>query len=181
MEDLALHILDIAQNSLEAGASKIEIEIQEDLCADLFTIQVRDNGRGMDPKTAVKALDPFFTTRETRRAGLGIPLMAAACRAAGGQLTLDSKPGSGTAILAAFRHGHIDRAPLGNIEATLMVLLSGQPRKDVFFRHQVEDRVFELNSRDFPAADIDAASPRGLAVLRKAIRKGESELRLSSQ
>jgi anti-sigma regulatory factor (Ser/Thr protein kinase) len=179
MEDLALHILDIAQNGLEAGASKIEIEIHEDLREDLLTIEVRDNGRGMDPETAAKAMNPFFTTRTTRRVGFGIPLMAAASKAAGGEFTIDSKPGSGTAILATFRHGHIDRAPLGDIEATLMVLFSGQPRKDVFFRHQVGERVFELDSRDFRAAEIDIASPLCLASVREAIRNGESGLRSS--
>lgn len=177
MEDLALHILDIAQNSLEAGASEIEIEIVENMRDDRLTIRVRDNGRGMDPETAAKVTDPFFTTRTTRRVGLGLPFMAAASKAAGGELTIDSKPGQGTTVLATFRHGHFDRAPLGDIEATLMVLLAGQPDRNVFFRHQVEDRVFELDSRDFRAADIDLASPMGLAILREAIRKGEAELR----
>jgi anti-sigma regulatory factor (Ser/Thr protein kinase) len=177
MEDLALHILDIAQNSLEAGASEIEIEIWENLQEDRLSIKVRDNGRGMNPETAAKVTDPFFTTRSTRNVGLGLPLMAAASRAAGGALTVDSKPGQGTTVVATFRHGHIDRAPLGDIEGTLMVLLAGHPNKDIFFRHQVEDRVFELDSRDFRAADIDLASPIGLAILREAIRKGESGLR----
>jgi 3',5'-nucleoside bisphosphate phosphatase len=177
MEDLALHILDIAQNSLEAGASEIEIEILEDLGNDRLTIRVRDNGRGMDSQTAAKVTDPFFTTRTTRKVGLGLPLMAAAAKASGGALTIDSNPGHGTTILATFGHGHIDRAPLGDVEATLMVLLAGQPNKDILFRHQVEDRVFEMDSRDFRAADIDLSSPIGLAILRAAIRKGESGLR----
>jgi 3',5'-nucleoside bisphosphate phosphatase len=179
MEDLALHILDIAQNSLEAGAGEIEIEIVENLREDRLTIRVRDNGRGMDSETAAKVTDPFFTTRTTRRVGLGLPLMAAASKAAGGALRIDSKLGQGTTVLATFRHGHIDRAPLGDLEATLMVLLAGQPDKDVLFRHQVEDRVFEMDSRDFRAADIDLSSPIGLTTLREAIRKGESGLRNS--
>jgi len=177
MEDLALHILDIAQNSLEAGASGIEIEIRESSSEDLLTIKVRDNGRGMDAETAAKVTDPFFTTRTTRRVGLGLPLMAAASKAAGGGLTIDSRPGKGTTIVATFRHRHIDRAPLGDIEGTLMVLLVGQSDRNIFYRHQIEDRVFEMDSRDFREAGIDLASPTGLAVLREAIRKGESGLR----
>ncbi len=176
MEDLALHILDIAQNSLEAGASEIEIEIREDIEQDRLTIRVQDNGRGMDPETAAKVTDPFFTTRTTRKVGLGLPLMTAACRAAGGALTIDSKPGQGTTITATFRHRHIDRAPLGDIEGSLMALIAGRPDKAILFRHQVEDRVFELDSRDFQAAGIDPASPTGLMVLREAIRTGESGL-----
>jgi anti-sigma regulatory factor (Ser/Thr protein kinase) len=177
MEDIALHILDIAQNSLEAGASTIEIEIWENLKEDRLVIEVRDNGRGMDSETLAKATDPFFTTRTTRRVGLGLPLMAAAAKAAGGAFTIDSKPGQGTSITAIFQHKHIDRAPLGDIETTLMVLLAGQPDKDIFFRHRIADRVFELDSRDFRAADIDLTSPVGLAILREAIRKGEAGLR----
>jgi hypothetical protein len=178
MEDLALHILDIAQNSLEAGASLIEIEINENLPEDLLLLQVRDNGRGMDPETAAKATDPFFTTRTTRRVGMGLPLLAAATRATGGTLAIDAKPGDGTTIKAAFQHSHMDRAPLGDIETTLMVLLAGQPDKDICFRHCMNDRVFELDSRDFRAADIDLTSPIGLAILREAIRKGEAGLRI---
>ena len=176
MEDLALHILDIAQNSLEAGAGTIEIEITENLRENLLTIVVRDNGRGMDPETVAKVTDPFFTTRTTRRVGMGLPLLGAAAKAAGGTLTIDSKPEQGTCIRATFQHGHLDRAPLGDIETTLMVLLAGQPERNICFRHRVEDREFELDSRDFRAADIDLASPAGLAVLREAIRRGEAGL-----
>jgi len=177
MEDLALHILDIVQNGIEAGATEIEIEIREDLREDLLSIRVRDNGRGMDPKTAAKVTDPFFTTRTTRKVGLGLPLMAAASKATGGGLTIDSKPGKGTAVLATFGRQHIDRAPLGDIEATLMALMAGRPDKHIFFRHQIDGRVFELDSGDFRAAEIDLASPLGLTILREAIRKGESGLR----
>lgn len=180
MEDLALHILDIAQNSLEAGARRIEIEIAESLQDDLLILEVRDDGRGMDAETVRKATDPFFTTRTTRRVGMGLPLLAAACRAAGGEFLIDSQPGRGTSIRATFQHGHLDRAPLGDIETTLMVLLAGRPDTDIFFRHKVNDMEFALDSRDFRAAHIDLASPVGLAVLREAIRQGESGLQAAA-
>lgn len=181
MEDLALHILDIVQNSLESGAGTIEIEIWEDSREDRMAIEVRDDGRGMDPETVARVTDPFFTTRTTRRVGMGVPLLAAAAKAAGGELTVDSKPGLGTLIRATFQHGHLDRAPLGDIETTLMVLLAGQPGRSICFRHRVNDREFELDSRDFLAADIDLSSPVGLAILREAIRKGESGLQVSGR
>jgi signal transduction histidine kinase len=181
MEDLALHILDIAQNSLEAGARRIEIEITESLRDNLLTLEVRDDGRGMDAETIRKATDPFFTTRTTRRVGMGLPLLAAASRAAGGEFFIDSEPGRGTSIRATFQHGHLDRAPLGDIETTLMVLLAGQPDRDIFFRHKVNDTEFALDSRDFRAAHIDLASPVGLAILREAIRQGESGLQAASR
>ncbi|MBP1599784.1 MAG: putative metal-dependent phosphoesterase, family, partial [Acidobacteria bacterium] len=111
MEDLSLHILDIAQNSIEAGATEVEIDLTESPKEDHLEIEVRDNGRGMDPETAARATDPFFTSRTTRRVGLGLPLLAEAARAAGGSLTLESRPGKGSRVRAVFRHGHIDRAP----------------------------------------------------------------------
>jgi anti-sigma regulatory factor (Ser/Thr protein kinase) len=179
MEDLALHILDIVQNSLEAGADSIEIEVTEKLRENLLIIGVRDNGRGMDPETVAKVIDPFFTTRTTRRVGMGLPLLAAAAKATGGALTIDSKPGQGTFIKATFQHRHLDRAPLGDIETTLMVLLAGQPERNICFRHRMDDLEFVLDSRDFRAANIDLATPAGIAILREAIRRGENGLQVS--
>jgi 3',5'-nucleoside bisphosphate phosphatase len=176
MEDLALHILDIVQNSLEAGAEIIDINILENVVENRLLIEIRDNGRGMDPETLAKATDPFFTTRTTRRVGMGLPLLAAAAKTADGSLNVDSKPGCGTTIRAAFKHGHIDRAPLGDLETTLMVLLAGRPDANIRFSHRVNEQVFELESRDFIAAGIDLASPEGLAILREAIRRGEASL-----
>jgi histidinol phosphatase-like PHP family hydrolase len=176
MEDLSLHILDIAQNSLEAGASLIEIEVSENLREDLLSILIRDNGRGMDSETLAKVTDPFFTTRTTRRVGMGLPLLSAATKAAGGTLAIDAKPELGTTIRATFQHSHLDRAPLGDMETTLMVLLTGQPDKAICFRHRVGDRIFEMDSRDFRAAEIDLTSPIGIAILREAIRRGEAGL-----
>jgi hypothetical protein len=177
MEDLALHILDIVQNSLEAGAGEIEIDIRENTKEDRLFIEIRDNGRGMDPEALAKATDPFFTTRTTRGVGLGLPLLAAAAKATEGSLAIDSKPGRGTAIRADFKHSHIDRAPLGDIETTLMVLLAGRPDANIRFSHRVNERVFELESHDFIMAGIDLTSPDGLATLREAIRRGEAGLR----
>jgi hypothetical protein len=178
MEDLSLHILDIAQNAVEAGATRVDIDLVEDRAADLLAIGVRDNGRGMDRATAAAATDPFFTTRTTRRVGMGLPLLAAAARAAGGVLSLESEPGQGTRVKATFRYSHIDRAPLGDIETTLMVLLAGNPDVDVLFRHVVSGREFSLCSKDVRAAlpGENLTSSHGLALLREAIRRGESQL-----
>jgi hypothetical protein len=176
MEDLALHILDIAQNSLEAGADKITIEILEDPAENRLAIEVRDNGRGMDPEILAQATDPFFTTRSTRRVGLGLPFLAAAARAAGGSTAIESMPGQGTSVKAAFEYEHMDRAPLGDIETTLMVLFTGQPDKGIYFRHRVGNKEFDLDTRDFQTAEIDLTSSSGMAILREAIRKGEAGL-----
>jgi hypothetical protein len=178
MEDLSLHILDIARNGIEAGATTVEIELTEDAARDLLAICVRDNGRGMDAATVARATDPFFTTRTTRRVGLGLPLLAAAARAAGGDMTVESTPGKGTRVMATFRYGHVDRAPVGDIETTLLVLVAGSPEVEILFRHVIGGRDYELSSRDLAAAldGASLASPQGLALLRAAIRQGEAEL-----
>jgi anti-sigma regulatory factor (Ser/Thr protein kinase) len=175
MEDLALHILDIAQNSIEAGASGIEIELQEEPASDRLIIEIRDNGLGMDAEACARAEDPFFTTRTTRRVGMGLSLLAEAARTAGGGLEIDSEPGKGSRVRAVFCYRHIDRAPIGDIETTLMVLLAGHPDLSIRFRHSVGQASFELDSRDLRLAGIDPATADGLAALRQVIRRGERE------
>lgn len=178
MEDLALHILDVARNGAEAGATLVEIELVEDPAADLLSIEVKDNGSGMDAKGAALALDPFYTSRTTRRVGLGLPLLAQAARASGGGLEVDSAPGRGTRVRARFRLGHVDRAPIGDLETTLLVLLAGAPGIDLVFRHAVPGREFVLDSRDLREV-LDGGSlctAEGLAFAREVIRRGESGL-----
>ena len=89
MEDLSLHILDIVENSIEAKASKIEIIINEDVKRDLLMIKIKDNGKGMDEETVKKVLDPFFTTRTTRRVGLGLSLLAQATKESNGNFEIE--------------------------------------------------------------------------------------------
>ncbi len=178
MEDLALHILDVAENAVEASATRIEIDVIEDLDADRIVIEIRDNGRGMDRDAAASAVDPFFTTRTTRRVGLGLPMLKQAAEAAGGGLTVRSEPGRGTTVTAAFGHRHLDRAPLGDLETTVMVLVASHPEADVTLTHRIGSREYSLSSRDLAAA-LDGSpigSAEGLALVRRAIRHGEDGL-----
>jgi len=178
MEDLALHILDIAQNGVEAGATLVEIGLNEDPLKDLLTIEVKDNGRGMNEETAARALDPFFTTRTTRKVGMGLPMLAAAARAAGGNFQLASEPGKGTALKASFQFSHIDRAPVGDLETTLLVLFAGHPDVEIRFKHAVCGEDYEVSTGDLRAALDGAvlASPEGLAFTREVVRRGEKAL-----
>jgi len=178
MEDLALHILDIARNGAEAGATRIDIRVDEDPAADVIRIVVADNGRGMDPATAALALDPFFTTRQTRVVGLGLPLLRQAAEAAGGGLTVTSAPGAGTRVEAVFGLGHLDRAPLGDLETTVLVLMASHPDIDLAWTHRRGRRDYSLATADVRAALDGAplASPAGLALLRAAVRSGERAL-----
>ncbi len=178
MEDLALHMLDIAQNALEAGATRLELVVAEETDRDRFDFEIHDNGRGMTPEAARQALDPFFTSRSTRRVGMGLSLLAQAARAAGGDLTIESTPGVGTRVHAWFQRSHVDRAPLGDLEGTLMALMAGHPDVDVGFRHRVGDRQFAVSSLNLTASleGRSLQSSEGLTQLRDAIRRGEAAL-----
>ncbi len=176
MDDLAMHVLDIAENSIEAGAGTLRVDLLENPEADTLVIEVRDDGPGMSPDQLARAQDPFFTTRTTRKVGMGLSLLAEAARAAGGDFGIESVPGQGTVVRASFRYGHIDRAPVGDIETTLMVLLAGHPELSIHFRHCVRNAVFELDSGDIPPGDL----PGRLSGMRAAIRRGESQLKRMS-
>jgi anti-sigma regulatory factor (Ser/Thr protein kinase) len=148
MEDLSLHVLDIAENSITAGASKIQITIREEIKKNLLRIEIIDNGRGMDETEIKKALDPFFTTKTTRHVGLGISLLAQSARESMGNISVKSKKGEGTTITADFQYDHIDRKPLGDIEKTLIVLIAGNPEIDVEFEHRRDTHEYRIDTTE---------------------------------
>lgn len=135
VEDLSLHILDIAENAINASASLIEVEIEEREEEDLLVITICDNGTGMEPRALERALDPFYTTKEGKITGLGLPLLAQAAKEAGGDLVVRSAPGEGTEVKATFSLSHIDLKPLGDIAATLQTLIAGHPEVDIHFHY----------------------------------------------
>ena len=147
MTELSLHILDIAQNSLKAGSTLTEIGVAADTAADTLSVVIRDNGRGMTDEQVRQAADPFFTTRTTRRVGLGISLFKLAAEQTGGSLSIRSAPGEGTAIETRFVLSHIDRTPLGDIGGTVYTLILCNPTLDFVFDYRVDDRHFTLDTR----------------------------------
>lgn len=130
MVDLSLHLMDIIQNSIRAGANRVIASITADNKTDLLTIHVKDNGAGMSRDMAERVTDPFFTTRTTRRVGLGIPLLKDAAEAAGGSVNVRSEADAGTEITATFRIGDIDRKPLGDIAQTMAILAAAHTDTD---------------------------------------------------
>lgn len=178
MQDLSLHILDIVENSLAAGATRVEIRIAEDLKADLMTIEIIDDGSGMDEEMMKRALDPFFTTKTVRRVGLGLPLLAEACRMSNGQMCLQSCPGKGTTVRATFQNSHIDRKPLGNMGDTLFTLIVGHPEVDLFFEHRKDGAHFSLDTGELKAdlGAIPLNTPEIASALRASILSGLEEL-----
>ncbi len=178
MRELSLHILDAMENSLEAGATLIEVTIEEDLAADRLTITIRDNGQGMSEEQLVRASDPFFTTRSTRHVGLGIPLFKAAAERCSGSLTITSQSEKGTTLQATFQHSHIDRAPLGDITGTLLAIILSESC-DVHYVHRVDGREFAFHTADIRAGleDIPLTHPAVRQWLEEFITEGEARLR----
>ncbi|MFA0889270.1 MAG: ATP-binding protein [Synergistales bacterium] len=148
LEDLSQHILDIAENSLNAGAGRVEITVEQNAEKNRLFLEVADNGHGMDAETVVKVLDPFYTTRTTRRVGLGLPFLKQSAELCGGFLSLQSKPGEGTTLKAEFALDCIDRPPLGNIPSTLVTLLAGAPNVRWIYRHVCDGRSFIFDSEE---------------------------------
>ena len=148
MRELSLNVLDIAQNSITAGANLIEIDVERDTKADRLTICVADDGCGMTAEQLERVRDPFYTTRTTRKVGMGIPLFRMAAEMAGGELTMDSAPGRGTTVTATFQDSHIDRMLLGDMCATVTTLIRLNPTLDFRYRLAVDDAAFLLDTRE---------------------------------
>jgi anti-sigma regulatory factor (Ser/Thr protein kinase) len=146
LEDLSLHILDIVENAISAKAKRIEILVVEEPREDRLTIEIQDDGIGMDEEVSQKAVDPFFTTRSSRRVGLGLSLLAQAAHEAGGMLRIESELGKGTKVTATFQYHHIDRKPLGSMIETMMTLLLGNPELEFFYTHKKEEKSYILSS-----------------------------------
>lgn len=137
MRELSLHILDIAENSAAADASTVSIGININLATDRLAIWVSDNGRGMDQETARQITDPFYTSRTTRKVGLGIPLLKEAAESCDGGLSIESTPGIGTRLDAWFKHSHIDRMPLGDVSELFICLLVGESNIHWIFEYSI--------------------------------------------
>ena len=167
MEDISLHILDIAENSVRADAKTIEIIIVHDTARDLLLIEVNDDGRGMDAATLAKVRDPFFTTKH-KKTGLGIPLLSQAAEQAGGTVTVDSAPGKGTKVSGTFQWSHVDRPAIGNLADTVLTLIAGHPDRDILYEVREGDRAFRLDTRQI-RTDLDDVPINAPAVL-EAIR-----------
>ncbi len=136
MRELSLNVMDIAQNSISAGASLITVTVVEDRPGDTLSISVEDNGKGMSPETVQKVIDPFYTTRTTRSVGLGVPLFKMEAEMTGGSFQIDSQLGVGTTLTAVFKPSSVDMIPLGDINGTVQLLISCNPKLDFVF-HRV--------------------------------------------
>jgi signal transduction histidine kinase len=151
MRELSLNILDIAQNSISAGASLTEILVEENTAEKTLLIGIYDNGKGMSEEQVKNVQDPFFTTRTTRKVGMGIPLFKLAAEQTGGSFKISSELGVGTRVDALFKTDSIDFTPLGDIEATVSTIVSMNEDKDFVYTRSVDEKEFVFKSADIKA------------------------------
>jgi hypothetical protein len=178
VRELSLHLLDLLENSIEARATRIDLLIVEDTRQNRLTIAVEDDGRGMDAQTVSRVADPFYTTRTTRHVGLGIPLLKAAAERCNGSFQITSRLGVGTRVVAEFQWDHIDRAPLGDLPATLLAVILADRASDIHYVHRVDERAFDLNTAEMRGVlgDVPFSHPQVRAWLLGFIEEGYREL-----
>lgn len=176
MIDLAMHMMDIVQNSLRADAGMIEIDLIENCGDHTLLFRVKDDGNGMDRDAVAKLEDPFFTTRTTRKVGLGIPFLKMTCEQTGGCLRVFSEEGRGCVAEAVFRTNHPDCLPLGDMPGYLALLLRANPEVRFRFTCRIEEAEFILDSDELKKQGIELEYPQMLGAVREYIRENLREI-----
>ncbi len=174
MRELALNILDIAENSLRAGAKLVRITLAADFAKDEMRISVEDDGCGMSEEMAARVADPFTTTRTTRKVGMGVPLFKYSAESAGGSFSLRSKVGEGTCVTATYKISHVDRMPLGDFGGVALQLVTMNPQTDFLFTVRCGEREGVLDTREVKeilGEDIPLGAPEVRAFLKEYIQE----------
>lgn len=178
MKDLSMHIMDIAQNSVRAEAQLVQIAVVER--GEDLIIQVEDDGSGMDAQTIEKVTDPFYTSRTTRKVGLGIPFIKQNAEQTDGKLVLKSEVGKGTTLRAIFGRYHIDRPPMGDLPGTIALLISGNADLDFVFSYEKDGENYQLDSREVKEilGDVDIRLPKVASFLKQMIDENLKEIKV---
>ncbi|MFV0516310.1 MAG: ATP-binding protein [Aminipila sp.] len=178
MTEISLNILDIAQNSIRAEASIIVIDVAIDTQKDSLITIIKDNGKGMTTEQIEKSTDPFFTTRSTRKVGLGIPFFKMAAEASDGTFQIESQVDMGTEIKAVFNLSHVDRMPLGDISSTIYTLIAFNTNIDFVFTYSYNQKTFSLDTREFKEVlgGVDLNTPEILKYLKEYLYEGKREV-----
>jgi hypothetical protein len=181
MKDLASHILDILQNSVTAGSSLIEVSIDELPVSDKYVLRIVDDGKGMDAETIKQVTDPFFTTRTTRKVGLGLPLLKQNVERTGGSFAIHSQLGKGTEVVAEFGFNHIDRLPTGDIAGTLALTASSYPEIDFFYTHTTSIATFVFDTIEIKEKleSIPINDPEVINFMKDLIRDNLTSIKAS--
>ncbi len=178
MTELSLNVLDVANNSVRAGAGLIEIEIYISTSDDTLTLRITDNGCGMNREQLSRAEDPFYTTRTTRGVGLGIPFMKQAAISTGGSFHMESSVNLGTKVTAIFGLSHIDRMPLGDINSTIYTLIISNTQIDFLYTYGFDGKVFTLDTRQLREilGDIPFYVPKVAAYIKEYLEENQQEV-----
>jgi hypothetical protein len=178
MQDLSLHILDIVENAIASKASHVAIRITEDFDKDQMIVEIEDDGEGIPLHLLEKVVDPFFTTRTTRKIGLGLSLLQQAAQACEGDLQVQSHQGKGTVVRANFRYNHIDLKPLGDMASTMVTLIVGNPHMDFHYVHRKGNKTFCFDTVELKREldDVPIDHPKVVQFVREEIHKGLREL-----
>ena len=148
MRELSLNVMDVAQNSVRAEASIVRITVTESDKDDRLTIEIADNGCGMTQEQVQQVIDPFFTTRTTRKVGLGVPLFKLSAEQTGGSFDIQSEKGKGTTTTASYVKSHVDMTPLGDINSTVKILIQCNPDIDFVYTCTTDNGSFTLDTRE---------------------------------
>jgi hypothetical protein len=148
VKDLSYHILDIVQNSLNAGARRVEVELWEETKTGGLTMKINDNGKGMNEDILNRITDPFFTSSVTKKVGLGLPLLKQNTELTGGSCSVESTPGEGTRVTAVFNSKHIDMIPTGDLALTIKTLIASNPERDFFFTYKRDEEGFAVDTAE---------------------------------
>lgn len=178
MPDLSLNVLDVAENSTRAKASLVTITVLADTVRDTLVITIEDNGCGMTKEQAERVTDPFFTTRTTRRVGLGVPFFKYAAESTGGTFDIASIVGSGTKVTASFVLSHIDRMPLGDMNSTIHTLITCHPDIDFIYHYGYNGCSFTLDTREMReilGADIPLNAPEVSQYIMEYLKENQFE------
>ena len=178
MIDLSLNVLDIAENSVKARADLITVAIEKQTAQKRMSISVSDNGCGMTQEQLSRVVDPFYTTRTTRKVGLGVPFFKMSAEQTGGSFSIQSQVGKGTVIQANYCYDHIDMMPLGDMAQTMTALISVNPEIDFVYSLTCDGRGFAMDTREIKAV-LEGVPVNGAEVLvfiRDLIHENQAEL-----
>lgn len=178
MREISLNVLDIAQNSVSAGASLIEIEVLEDSARDELVVIIKDNGCGMSEEKLREVVSPFYTTRTTRKVGLGVPFFKMAAELTGGSFLIDSKVSAGTTVKARFIPSHMDCMPLGDMTQTILALITLNESINFVYRRSKDKASFTLDTREIREVleDVPLSSPEIVKYLTNQLEESENNI-----
>ncbi len=181
MKELSLHILDIVQNSVSAGAKTVTIEVVEDVDDNIYSITISDDGKGINKEDVEKVTDPFYTTRTTRKVGLGLPLLKQNAELAGGYFSLDTEVGKGTKVTAVFQHNHIDRPIMGDIAGVVVLNVASYQNIRWIYVHKTNISEYKFDSLEIKEVlgDLDINQTKVIKFLKEMINENLSAINYS--